>query len=125
MSVACTLRERIFLVCVFLAIGVEFGVDGHSFMFLKGTFEKYKIYGNILCEIVGLLCVPGAKKCHDVCPMRYQVVCALDVLDGCLRTFASTCVMRMYNCKYQKDYRIIAERACQLISDDELDRMTI
>ncbi|XP_017023570.1 uncharacterized protein [Drosophila kikkawai] len=102
MSVACTLGERIFLVCVFLAIGVEFGVDGHSFMFLK-----------------------GAKKCHDVCPMRYQVVCALDVLDGCLRTFASTCVMRMYNCKYQKDYRIIAERACQLISDDELDRMTI
>nr|DAA04116.1 TPA_inf: HDC14118 [Drosophila melanogaster] len=65
------------------------------------------------------------KKCHDVCPMGYRVVCALDVLDGCLRSFASSCVMRMYNCKYQKDYRIIAERACEFISNDELLGMDI
>lgn len=41
-----------------------------------------------------------AHKCHDVCPKGYRVVCALH--NGCLRTFASSCVMRIYNCKYRK-----------------------
>ncbi|KAH8291799.1 hypothetical protein KR054_000736 [Drosophila jambulina] len=97
MRIACTLGEKIFLICVFLGIVTS----------------------------LGSLVFAGSKKCHDVCPMGYRVVCALDVLDGCLRTFASTCVMRMYNCKYQKDYRIIAERACEFITNDDLDRLTI
>ncbi|KAH8374853.1 hypothetical protein KR200_007702 [Drosophila serrata] len=104
MRIACTLGEKIFLICVFLGICVGLGVEGHLLFSLTGT---------------------ASKKCHDVCPMGYRVVCALDVLDGCLRTFASTCVMRMYNCKYQKDYRIIAERACEFITNDDLDRLTI
>ncbi|SPP80664.1 uncharacterized protein LOC117583515 [Drosophila guanche] len=73
---------------------------------------------------VGPLCAfTGPKKCHDVCPMKYRVVCALNALDGCLRTFASSCVMRMYNCKYQKDYRILSERACEIITHDELNNL--
>ncbi|XP_051863827.1 U-Kazal-Dg21.2 [Drosophila albomicans] len=40
------------------------------------------------------------NKCHDVCPTGYRVVCGFH--NGYLRTFASSCVMRMYNCKYQK-----------------------
>ncbi|KAH8264418.1 hypothetical protein KR038_008368 [Drosophila bunnanda] len=127
MRIACTLGEKIFLICVFLGICVGFGVEGHLLFSLTGTgeFGNWKMYTNIVCEIVGLSCVTGSKKCHDVCPMGYRVVCALDVLDGCLRTFASTCIMRMYNCKYQKDYRIIAERACEFITNDDLDRLTI
>ncbi|KQS38880.1 uncharacterized protein LOC26527009 isoform X2 [Drosophila erecta] len=99
MQIVCTLGNKIFLICVLL--GIFTIVGGHIF-----TLSVH-------------------KKCHDVCPMGYRVVCALDVLDGCLRTFASSCVMRMYNCKYQKDYRIIAERACEFISNDELLGMDI
>ncbi|XP_034486917.1 uncharacterized protein LOC117791311 [Drosophila innubila] len=62
-------------------------------------------------------------KCHDVCPTSYRVVCAL--YNGCLRTFASSCVMRMYNCKYQKDYRIISQRACEFISNEELRNLEL
>ncbi|XP_016976365.1 uncharacterized protein LOC108042550 [Drosophila rhopaloa] len=97
MKIVCTLSNTIFLTCVLLGIFIV--VEGHLFA------------------------LTGPKKCHDVCPMGYRVVCALDVLDGCLRTFASSCVMRMYNCKYQKDYRIIAERACEFITNDELQML--
>ncbi|EDW24084.1 GL23941 [Drosophila persimilis] len=56
--------------------------------------------------------------------MKYRVVCALNALDAhVLRTFASQCVMRMYNCKYQKDYRILSERACEIITHDELNTL--
>nr|NP_001097819.1 uncharacterized protein Dmel_CG34279, isoform A [Drosophila melanogaster]ABW08692.1 uncharacterized protein Dmel_CG34279, isoform A [Drosophila melanogaster] len=99
MQIVCTLGNKILLICVLLGI--------------------FTIVGGQLFT----LSIP--KKCHDVCPMGYRVVCALDVLDGCLRSFASSCVMRMYNCKYQKDYRIIAERACEFISNDELLGMDI
>ncbi|XP_017849378.1 uncharacterized protein LOC108604423 [Drosophila busckii] len=61
------------------------------------------------------------NKCHDVCPIGYRVVCAF--YNGCLRTFASSCVMRMYNCKYQKKYRIISQGACEFISNDELSEL--
>ncbi|XP_032578354.1 turripeptide Gsg9.2 isoform X2 [Drosophila sechellia] len=99
MKIVCTLGNKILLICVLLGI----------------------------LTIVGgqLFSLSAPKKCHDVCPMGYRVVCALDVLDGCLRSFASSCVMRMYNCKYQKDYRIIADRACEFISNDELLGMDI
>nr|XP_016944692.2 uncharacterized protein LOC108020824 [Drosophila suzukii] len=93
MQIDCTFNNKIFLICVLL--GIFTTVEGHLFAL-------------------------GSKKCHDVCPMGYRVVCALDVLDGCLRSFASSCVMRMYNCKYQKDYRVVAERACEFITNDEL-----
>ncbi|KAH8356393.1 hypothetical protein KR084_010533 [Drosophila pseudotakahashii] len=99
MQIVCKLGNRIFLICVLL--GILTVVEGQLFA------------------------LTGPKKCHDVCPMGYRVVCALDVLDGCLRSFASSCVMRMYNCKYQKDYRIVAERACEFITNDELQRLKI
>ncbi|XP_032578352.1 turripeptide Gsg9.2 isoform X1 [Drosophila sechellia] len=100
MKIVCTLGNKILLICVLLGI--------------------LTIVGG---QLFSLSVAP--KKCHDVCPMGYRVVCALDVLDGCLRSFASSCVMRMYNCKYQKDYRIIADRACEFISNDELLGMDI
>ncbi|XP_017046822.1 uncharacterized protein LOC108091944 isoform X2 [Drosophila ficusphila] len=99
MQIVYTLGNKVFLICVVL--GIFFVVES-------------QLYG-----------LTGPKKCHDVCPMSYRVVCALDVLDGCLRSFASSCVMRMYNCKYQKDYRIIAERACEFITNDELQKLEI
>ncbi|XP_017015532.2 uncharacterized protein [Drosophila takahashii] len=99
MQIVCTLGKKIFLICVVL--GILTVVESQLFA------------------------LTGPKKCHDVCPMGYRVVCALDVLDGCLRSFASSCVMRMYNCKYQKDYRIVADRACEFITNDELQRMKI
>ncbi|XP_052854429.1 uncharacterized protein LOC128263427 [Drosophila gunungcola] len=99
MPIVCKLGNTIFLICVLLGIFIV--VESQMFT------------------------LTGAKKCHDVCPMGYRVVCALDVIDGCLRTFASSCVMRMYNCKYQRDYRIIAERACEFMTNDELQMLKI
>ncbi|EDV42732.1 uncharacterized protein Dana_GF16882 [Drosophila ananassae] len=104
MQSACTLGNKIILICVILELGIGIGIG---------------------VEAQLLISLTGPKKCHDVCPMGYRVVCALDVLDGCLRTFASSCVMRMYNCKYQKDYRIIADRACEFITNDELKRLEL
>ncbi|XP_030369457.1 uncharacterized protein LOC115620390 [Scaptodrosophila lebanonensis] len=65
----------------------------------------------------------GPKKCPDVCPSYYNVVCA--IYHGSLRTFASSCVMHIYNCKYQTAYRIIARRACEFITDDQLQQMEL
>ncbi|XP_041675492.1 uncharacterized protein LOC108111600 isoform X2 [Drosophila eugracilis] len=77
MQIVCILGKKVVLICVLLGIL---------------TTVQSQLFAST-----------GPKKCHDVCPMGYRVVCALDVLDGCLRSFASSCVMRMYNCKYQKD----------------------
>ncbi|XP_060649569.1 U-Kazal-Dg21.2 [Drosophila sulfurigaster albostrigata] len=63
------------------------------------------------------------NKCHDVCPTGYRVVCGFH--NGYLRTFASSCVMRMYNCKYQKDYRIISQQACEFISNEDLRKLEL
>ncbi|KAH8382154.1 hypothetical protein KR009_001719 [Drosophila setifemur] len=104
MQFASAVGHKIIIVCVFLGIGIVISTDA---------------------QLISLTDLAVPKKCHDVCPMRYSVVCALDVLDGCIRSFASSCVMRIYNCKYQKDYRIIADRACEFITNDELRRLKI
>ncbi|EDV91537.1 U-Kazal-Dg21.2 [Drosophila grimshawi] len=70
-----------------------------------------------------LLSVQASTKCHDVCPRVYRVVCAQH--DGCFRTFANICVMEMYNCKYQKAYQIVSEKACEIISNKELQKLEL
>ncbi|XP_023173784.1 uncharacterized protein LOC111601440 [Drosophila hydei] len=93
-----------------------------------GLAPGYKLILGLLLASIGivygqLFALQGPNKCHDVCPTGYRVVCALH--EGCLRTFASSCVMRMYNCKYQKDYRIISQRACEFISNEDLQKLEL
>ncbi|XP_032295320.1 uncharacterized protein [Drosophila virilis] len=93
-----------------------------------GLAFKSKLFVILLLAPIGIIygqlfTLQVPNKCQDVCPTRYRVVCALH--DGCLRTFASSCVMRIYNCKYQKDYRIISQRACEFISNEELQKLEL